>query len=67
MTGNKIPDTVVKSCDGRITKVSKYLQQNNSENGKGIPKEKYISPEENKDIYLRKKDRKLLIIEDQLQ
>ena len=46
---NKIANAVAKSYDGRITKVSKNSQQNNSEavtneHDKEIPKEKYISP-----------------------
>ena len=47
MIGNKIAN--------KITKVSKSLQQNNSETGtneneKEIPKEKYISPGERQEI-----------------
>ena len=54
MIGNKITD--------RITKVSKKLQQTNSEtatneNHKEMPKERYI--------YHQKKDKKLLMIWDQ--
>ena len=51
LNGNKLGDAVAKSYDGRITKVSKNSQQNNSEtvtneNDKEIPRERYISPEE---------------------
>ena len=51
LIGNKIADVVDKSCDGRITKVKKNSQQNNSEtvtneHDKEIPKERFISPEE---------------------
>ena len=47
MIGNKIAN--------KMLKVSKYSQQNNSEtvtneNDKGIPKERYISPEERQEI-----------------
>ena len=57
MIGNKITDTVAKPYNGKITKVSKNSQQNNSEtvtndNDKEILKE----------IYIQKKDRKLLMI-----
>ena len=53
MICNKIVDMVAKSYDGRITKVSKMSQQNNSEtvineNGKEIRKGRHISPEEKK-------------------
>ena len=52
---NKIADTVAKSYEGKITKVSKTLSQNNSEtvtneHDKEIPKERYISPEVRKQI-----------------
>ena len=51
MICNKIANAVAKSYDGRITKVSKHSQQNNSEtvtneHDKEIPKEKYLSSEE---------------------
>ena len=46
---------VATSYDGKITKVSRSLPQNNSEtitneHGKETPKERYISPEERKKI-----------------
>ena len=55
MICNKIANAVAKSYDGRITKVSKHSQQNNSEtvtneHDKEIPKEKYISPVESQEI-----------------
>ena len=55
LIGNKIDDVVVKSCDGKITKVSRSLPQNNwetikSERDKEIPKERYISPERRQKI-----------------
>ena len=55
MICNKIANAVAKSYDGRITKVSKNSQQNNSEtvtneHDKEIPKEKYISPVESQEI-----------------
>ena len=55
MIGNKIANAVAKSYDGRITKVSKTSQQNNSEtiknkHNKEIPKEIYISPEKGQKI-----------------
>ena len=58
LIGNKITDAVPKSYDGRLTKLSKNSQQNNSEivtneNDKEIPKERYISP--------KKKDNKSLM------
>ena len=48
-------DWIVNNIDNRITKVSKSLQQNNSEtvtneHNKEIPKEKYISPEKRQEI-----------------
>ena len=63
LIGNKIADAVGKSSDGKITKVSRNSQQNNSEaftneNDKEIPKERYIY------IYIQKKDKKLLMIWD---
>ena len=50
-----ITDVVAESYNGRITKVSKNLQQNNSEtvtneNGKEIPKEWYMPLEERKKV-----------------
>ena len=55
MIGNKTADAVAKSYDGKITKVSKHSQKNNSEtvtieHGKEILKERYISPEEIQEI-----------------
>ena len=55
MIGNKTADAVAKSYDGKITKVSKHSQQNNSEtvsneHDKEILKERYISPEEIQEI-----------------
>ena len=55
MIGNEIADAVAKSYDGRITKVLKTSQQNNSEtiknkHDKEIPKEIYISPEKGQKI-----------------
>ena len=52
---NNIAGAVAKSYNGRISKVSKNVQQNNSktvinENDKEIPKERYISPEERQKI-----------------
>ena len=48
-------DFKAKSYDGKITKVSKYSQQNNSEtvtneNDKQIVKQRYISPEKIQEI-----------------
>ena len=50
-----ITDVVAESYNGRITKVSKNLQQNNSEtvtneNGKEIPNEWYMPLEERKKV-----------------
>ena len=50
-----ITDVVAESYNGRITKVSKNSQQNNSEtvtneNGKEIPKGRYISLEERQKV-----------------
>ena len=43
---NKIADTVAKSYDGRITKVSKTSPKNNSEtNEEEILRERYMPPE----------------------
>ena len=58
MIDNKVANAVAKFYDGRITKVSKNSQQNDSEtvaneNDKKIPKERYI--------YLLKTDEKLLM------
>ena len=58
LIGNKIANAVAKPYDGRITKIGKSLQLNNSEtitneHDKKIPKER---------LYLQKKDRKLLMI-----
>ena len=55
----KTTEATTDSIGNRITKVSKNLQQSNSEtvtseNDKEIPKEK--------DIYVQKKERKLLMI-----
>ena len=55
LIGSKIADAVAKSYHGRIIKVSKTSQQNNSEtvtneHDKGIPKERYISLEERQKI-----------------
>ena len=60
-TAEATGDLIGNKIANRITKVSKSLPQNNSEtitNGhdKEIPKERYI--------YLQKKDRKLLMIQD---
>ena len=51
LIGNEILDTVAKSYEGKITKVSKKSQQINSEtvrneNDKEIPKNIYMTPEE---------------------
>ena len=48
-------DWIVNNIDNRITKVSKSLQQINSEtatneHNKEIPKEKYVSPEKTQEI-----------------
>ena len=48
LIGNKIANAVAKSYDGKIKKVSKNSQQNNSEtvtneHDKEIPEERYIS------------------------
>ena len=48
-------DWIGNKIDNRITKVSKSLQQNNSEtvtneHNKEIPKEKYVSPEKRQEI-----------------
>ena len=48
-------DWIDNKIDNRITKVSKSLQQNNSEtvtneHNKEIPKEKYVSPEKRQEI-----------------
>ena len=48
LIGNKIANAVAKSCNSKITGVSKNSQQNNSEtvineNHKEMPKERYIS------------------------
>ena len=50
-----ITDVAAESYNGRITKVSKNSQQNNSEtvtneNGKEIPKGRYISLEERQKV-----------------
>ena len=55
LIGNKIANAAVKSYDGRITKNSKYSQQNNLESvtnkhEKETPKEKYVSLEERQEI-----------------
>ena len=55
LIGNKIADVVAKFYGGRITKVTKISQQNNSEtvtneNYKEIPEERYVSPEERQEI-----------------
>ena len=52
---NKTADVVANLYNGRITKVSKNSQQNDpetvtNENDKGIPEERYISPEGRQDI-----------------
>ena len=57
LIGNKIADVVAKSYDGKITKVSKNSQQNNSEtvtndHDKEIPGEGYISPKKNKELFM---------------
>ena len=51
----KIADVVAKLYDGKITKVLKNLQQNNSETvineyDKQIPKERYISLEKRQKV-----------------
>ena len=48
---SKIADAVARSCNHKITKVSRSSPQNNSETitneyDEEIPKERYISPEE---------------------
>ena len=55
LIGNKIANAAVKSYDGRISKNSKYSQQNNlesvtNEHEKEISKEKYVSLEERQEI-----------------
>ena len=55
LIGNKIANAAVKSHDGRISKNSKYSQQNNlesvtNEHEKEISKEKYVSLEERQEI-----------------
>ena len=55
LIGNRIAKAVAKSYDSKITKVSRYLQQNNSntvtnEYDQERPKEKTISPEERQQI-----------------
>ena len=55
LIGNKIADVVAKLYDGKITKVLKNLQQNNSETvineyDKQIPKERYISLEKRQKV-----------------
>ena len=55
MIGNKIADAVAKSYEGKVAKVTRNSQQNNSEtitneNDKEIPKERYISPEKRQEI-----------------
>ena len=55
LIGNRIADMISKSPDGRITKLSKNSQQNNSEtvtnqHDKEILKERYISPEKRQEI-----------------
>ena len=52
---NKTADVVANLYNDRITKVSKNSQQNDpetvtNENDKGIPEERYISPEGRQDI-----------------
>ena len=54
-TAETVSDLIVNKITNRTTKVSKKLQQNNSEtsaneNDKKIAKEKYISPEKRRDI-----------------
>ena len=54
-TAEATGDLISNKIANRITKVSKYLQQNNSEkvtkdNDKEIPKERYISPKERQKI-----------------
>ena len=55
MICNKIAKKIAKSYDGKITKVSINLQQNNSEtvtneHDKKISIERYISPEQRQQI-----------------
>ena len=55
LIGNKIVDMVATSYDGKIRKVSKNSQQNNSEtvaneNDKEIRKERYMSTEKRQQI-----------------
>ena len=55
LIANKIANAAVKSYDGRISKNSKYSQQNNlesvtNEHEKEISKEKYVSLEERQEI-----------------
>ena len=45
-TAEATGDLISNKIDDTITKVSKNSQQNNSEDDKEIPKERYISPEE---------------------
>ena len=58
LIGNKVGNAVVKSYDGKITKILKTSQQNNSETSTNEHDKKYLK----KDIYFQKKDRKLLMI-----
>ena len=49
-TAEATGDLISNKIDDTITKVSKNSQQNNSEDDKEIPKERYISPEERQEI-----------------
>ena len=54
--GNEITERVAQLYDGKITKISKILQQNYSEtvtneHDKEIPKERYVSPEKRQKKY----------------
>ena len=54
--GNEITERVAQLYDGKITKISKILQQNYSEtvtneHDKEIPKERYVSPEKRQTKY----------------
>ena len=55
MISNNIPAVVVKSYDGKTTKVSRNSQQKKSDavtnqNDKEIPKERYISQDKKQEI-----------------
>ena len=57
-TAKTTGDLIGNKTANKIKRVSKNLQQNNSEtvtkeNYKGIPKERYISPERKRETYLK--------------